>query len=161
MLATVALVVLSQVAVPLVPAEPPPPPPSSAPAPCAEEDDARGGVHWMITTPIMAAFLGAGVGVVAASSTSLSSSNAGATYGAGALVGAGIGAGLGLLAGYFAREGYVGGKVASISLWSLGGATIVVAAITAVAFVVVGAFVVGLSAAAQSQSSSFFPFPIS
>jgi hypothetical protein len=159
MFATVTLVVLSQVAVPLVPAQPPPPP-HAAPAASTEADDARGGVHWMITTPIMAAFLGAGVGLVAASGTPLSSNNAGATYGAGALVGAGVGAGLGLLAGYFAREGYVGGKVASISLWSLGGATIVVAAVSAVAMVVLGAFLIGLDVASHAQPSGSFNFPI-
>jgi hypothetical protein len=159
MFATITLVVLSQVAVPLVPA-PPPPAPSAAPAASVAEDDSRGGVHWMITTPIMAAFLGAGAGLMAVSNTPLWSNNAGTTYGAGALVGAGVGAGLGLLAGYFAREGYVGGKVASISLWSLGGATIVVAAVSAVAMVLFAGALFALDAAASRSSGASFSLPL-
>jgi hypothetical protein len=130
-----ALVVLLQVSpAPLVPLPPPP-----APVPAASAAEERGGAHWVVTTPIMSAFLGAGVGVVAVGATPVAPGDRTAAYGTGTLVGAGIGAGVGLLAGWLAREGYVGGKAASISLWGLGGATILVAIASVIASVLASA----------------------
>jgi hypothetical protein len=118
---TLTLVVLSQLAVPLAPAEPA----RGAVSVVTEQAAPKGPLHWVITTPILGGIAGATGGFLMASNAlGTGDSNAGLAIGTGTVVGLAVGAGLGLLAGYFAREGSVIGKIASVALWVLGGSVV-------------------------------------
>jgi hypothetical protein len=107
-----ALIVLSQVAAPLIPAQQ-----VEAPA-FVDVAPKKGSMHWVIDTPILAGFAGAAAGCITAASLPGHASDL--QLATGAVLGSMIGAGVGLVAGYFAREGSVAGKIASIALWVLG-----------------------------------------
>jgi hypothetical protein len=147
---TLALVVLSQLAAPLVPAQ-------QVEAPdLVDIAPKKGSLHWVIDTPIMAAFAGAAAGGLTAAS--LPGQNGDGRLYTGALVGSAIGAGLGLVAGYFAREGSVVGKIGSITLWVLGSGALTGAAGLGAAFGFMDT--IGLKLTALALAASVTPAPM-
>jgi hypothetical protein len=140
---TLTLVVLSQVAVPLVPAEPPHEPVSVF----TEQAAPKGSVRWVIATPILGGAAGALGGLLVGlkiNSDRFGGNATAATTLTGSLIGAGVGSALGLLAGYFARQGSLAGRIASIAVLALG--------TSALGFVVGTGALVGLETVVLSRA---------